>query len=146
MARAKKNTSALPPVPPRAPAGHHAACACGLCTRARRARAPLPSRPTDATDTAPKASSPGSLGTCRVCGCDDEWGCEAGCSWAEPDLCSSCVRELDGKALDAALRVAADELVDALINAPDDGETDAVAHALEKVLAGFGIRRAGGAR
>jgi hypothetical protein len=28
---------------------------------------------------------------CRVCGCTDDNACEDGCSWAEKDLCSSCV-------------------------------------------------------
>lgn len=27
---------------------------------------------------------------CRSCGCTDEHACSDGCSWAEPDLCSSC--------------------------------------------------------
>lgn len=30
-------------------------------------------------------------GVCRVCGCTDEYGCDGGCYWVEPDLCSSCV-------------------------------------------------------
>ncbi len=30
------------------------------------------------------------IATCRVCGCTDRCGCESGCSWSEPDLCSSC--------------------------------------------------------
>lgn len=32
-----------------------------------------------------------SLPRCRVCGCTDLCACEGGCSWVEPDLCSSCV-------------------------------------------------------
>lgn len=28
--------------------------------------------------------------TCRVCGCSDAWGCDGGCWWTRPDLCSSC--------------------------------------------------------
>lgn len=28
---------------------------------------------------------------CRVCGCTEAHGCEAGCSWAETDLCTECV-------------------------------------------------------
>lgn len=28
---------------------------------------------------------------CRVCGCTDACGCEGGCSWVKPGLCSSCV-------------------------------------------------------
>jgi len=28
--------------------------------------------------------------TCRRCGCSDFFACEGGCSWVEPDLCSSC--------------------------------------------------------
>jgi hypothetical protein len=28
---------------------------------------------------------------CRVCRCTDEDGCDGGCSWVEPDLCSACV-------------------------------------------------------
>jgi hypothetical protein len=27
---------------------------------------------------------------CRVCGCSDFFACKGGCSWVEPDLCSSC--------------------------------------------------------
>jgi PRTRC genetic system protein A len=27
---------------------------------------------------------------CRVCGCTDSHGCDNGCSWVEPDLCSNC--------------------------------------------------------
>jgi hypothetical protein len=27
---------------------------------------------------------------CRLCGCTQELGCEAGCWWVEPDLCSEC--------------------------------------------------------
>jgi hypothetical protein len=30
-------------------------------------------------------------GKCRVCGCTDLYGCEVGCEWVEPDLCSACV-------------------------------------------------------
>jgi hypothetical protein len=32
-------------------------------------------------------------GVCRVCGCTDEWSCDAGCLWvnAEHTLCSECV-------------------------------------------------------
>ena len=33
-------------------------------------------------------------GVCRVCGCTDEWGCDGGCEWVEPDLCSECVGEV----------------------------------------------------
>jgi len=32
-------------------------------------------------------------GICRVCGCTDEEACEGGCTWVEPDLCSSCVEK-----------------------------------------------------
>lgn len=28
------------------------------------------------------------LWTCRICGCTDNIGCERGCAWLEPDLCS----------------------------------------------------------
>jgi hypothetical protein len=28
---------------------------------------------------------------CRVCSCTDEYGCDEGCAWVEPNLCSSCV-------------------------------------------------------
>ncbi len=28
--------------------------------------------------------------TCQECGCTDEAGCEAGCWWTEPGLCSQC--------------------------------------------------------
>lgn len=159
MGRPTKKTAdgLAPQVPPRAPAGHHSECACALCTKARRARAPLAPISTSTPKTAPArapapqptepASAPETSGRrarqCRLCGCDDAWGCDGGCSWIEPDLCSACVRELDGAVLEQALDVAADELVDALIHAPDDAEKDAVARALEKVLAGFGIRRRG---
>lgn len=27
---------------------------------------------------------------CRICGCTEEHGCEYGCYWVEPDLCSAC--------------------------------------------------------
>lgn len=27
---------------------------------------------------------------CRACGCSDNWACDGGCEWVEPDLCSSC--------------------------------------------------------
>ena len=27
---------------------------------------------------------------CRVCGCTETRGCQHGCYWAEPDLCSEC--------------------------------------------------------
>lgn len=29
---------------------------------------------------------------CRACGCSQEDGCDEGCSWTEPDLCSACAR------------------------------------------------------
>lgn len=28
--------------------------------------------------------------SCRECGCTDNHACPGGCSWEEPDLCSSC--------------------------------------------------------
>jgi hypothetical protein len=28
---------------------------------------------------------------CRVCGCTDDYACDGGCEWVEPDLCSSCI-------------------------------------------------------
>ena len=31
-------------------------------------------------------------GICRVCGCTEAAACEGGCFWAEPDLCSACVK------------------------------------------------------
>ena len=31
--------------------------------------------------------------TCRGCGCTDSWGCEYGCTWAEPGLCDACQSE-----------------------------------------------------
>lgn len=31
--------------------------------------------------------------TCRHCGCTDDQACPQGCSWVEPDLCSSCADE-----------------------------------------------------
>jgi hypothetical protein len=30
---------------------------------------------------------------CRVCGCTQNNACPGGCSWVEPDLCSSCAEE-----------------------------------------------------
>ena len=32
---------------------------------------------------------------CRVCGCDQERGCPKGCYWVGPDLCSSCVQNVN---------------------------------------------------
>lgn len=34
-------------------------------------------------------------GVCRICGCTDEWGCDGGCSWADPQhtICSECAKE-----------------------------------------------------
>jgi hypothetical protein len=29
-------------------------------------------------------------GVCRVCNCTDRFGCDVGCHWVEPDLCSVC--------------------------------------------------------
>ncbi|WP_447979068.1 hypothetical protein [Candidatus Nitrospira bockiana] len=37
------------------------------------------------------ANAPGEA-TCRVCGCTELAACPGGCVWAEPDLCSRCVR------------------------------------------------------
>ncbi len=33
--------------------------------------------------------------TCSACGCTEEYACEDGCSWANPEktLCTSCVKE-----------------------------------------------------
>lgn len=33
-------------------------------------------------------------GVCRECGCTEMDACPPGCSWAEPDLCSACVKPL----------------------------------------------------
>lgn len=33
----------------------------------------------------------GVIRSCRVCGCTDEYGCDVGCEWVGPDLCSACV-------------------------------------------------------
>lgn len=30
---------------------------------------------------------------CRICGCTNDNACPEGCSWIEPDLCSSCTEE-----------------------------------------------------
>lgn len=30
------------------------------------------------------------LVACRICGCTQDRACSSGCSWAEPDLCSTC--------------------------------------------------------
>lgn len=35
-------------------------------------------------------------GRCRECGCTDDQACFLGCSWVEPDLCSSCTGEPTG--------------------------------------------------
>jgi ParB/RepB/Spo0J family partition protein len=35
--------------------------------------------------------------SCRVCGCTDQWGCEAGCWWVEEDLCSECVDKTENQ-------------------------------------------------
>jgi hypothetical protein len=34
-------------------------------------------------------------GVCRLCGCTDDFGCESGCAWVEPDLCSRCAPFLE---------------------------------------------------
>lgn len=31
---------------------------------------------------------------CEVCGCTDSWGCDEGCAWAEPGLCTACHERL----------------------------------------------------
>jgi hypothetical protein len=31
------------------------------------------------------------IDSCRVCGCTDERGCEDGCEWIQPGLCSACL-------------------------------------------------------
>ena len=31
-----------------------------------------------------------SVQICEKCGCTDEYGCDEGCSWVRPNLCSSC--------------------------------------------------------
>jgi len=38
---------------------------------------------------------------CRNCGCTEASGCEGGCWWVEPDLCSNCALDpaLEGVAL-----------------------------------------------
>lgn len=38
----------------------------------------------------PKKSTPG---VCRGCRCTDDYCCDGGCEWVEPDLCSSCAGE-----------------------------------------------------
>lgn len=37
-----------------------------------------------------KKSTAEKVRTCRECGCTDEYGCDGGCEWVEPDLCSAC--------------------------------------------------------
>lgn len=32
---------------------------------------------------------------CRECGCSDSLACPDGCGWAQPDLCTTCARELE---------------------------------------------------
>lgn len=29
---------------------------------------------------------------CRICGCTDEEACPGGCSWSQPEICSTCAR------------------------------------------------------
>ncbi len=36
---------------------------------------------------------------CRKCGCSDGDGCEEGCTWSEPNLCSACAGLADGRPL-----------------------------------------------
>lgn len=38
-----------------------------------------------------------SRGKCRACGCTDARGCDEGCAWVEPDLCSACVAQRPGE-------------------------------------------------
>lgn len=44
---------------------------------------------------------------CRQCGCTDVFGCDGGCYWVEPDLCSQC--QLDGATI-AIARAGGDRL------------------------------------
>jgi hypothetical protein len=37
-------------------------------------------------------------GVCRVCNCTDAFGCDEGCEWVEPDLCSACVMGSESRA------------------------------------------------
>lgn len=39
-----------------------------------------------------KDAAPAKVRACRKCGCTEANACEGGCSWAEKDLCSSCVQ------------------------------------------------------
>lgn len=41
---------------------------------------------------------------CRRCGCTDADGCDGGCHWVEPDLCSQCAGRIRGPAYRRSLR------------------------------------------
>lgn len=49
------------------------------------------------------------IAACRSCGCTDRCGCEAGCSWFEPDLCSSCANGDDPSMADGDMDDASTE-------------------------------------
>jgi hypothetical protein len=50
----------------------------------------------------PATSGVATPGICRQCGCTDDEGCENGCCWVEPDLCSECVDPMFEAAASAA--------------------------------------------
>lgn len=65
----------------------------GLSASAVRALAFPPGPSLDGPEGAPQVAS--ALGPiCRTCGCSERDSCQPlGCSWVEPDLCSSCLPE-----------------------------------------------------
>lgn len=59
---------------------------------------PKPAKTTRMSAKAARADAgrqAGDAGVCRVCRCTDDEGCEEGCTWVEPDLCSSCEGEVE---------------------------------------------------
>jgi hypothetical protein len=52
-------------------------------------------------------SCAGSIQICRVCGCTDRAGCQAGCWWVSADLCSECKARMTPERSGASLEEAA---------------------------------------
>lgn len=77
---------------------------------------------------------------CAVCGCTQQWACEDGCHWVEPDVCSAC----DGVALEVAFSPRQLEALDALGAAlPGRPDAGVVVHRLvDQALAAAPIAEA----
>lgn len=79
-------------------------CACGHIV-AVHTRRPDRSLTCDLCEpaTGPVVESAAAVRQCRICGCTDEEACPGGCSWSQPQICSTCAhrqRVLDEQYLD----------------------------------------------